>query len=287
MRITYDTNRISHFTQRMFYCAWREARNDHIHVLPQVQREILKEWNVENLESELAERIHRIQLGEHPRTNAPQGTEATKYDLMQIWWADELVREDSQIARVPMDEAQRVQKHRFLPLLPPEAFPRVPPEDIPFHSDAHIVAEALATHSAMLMTNNMGSILHTELNQWVRDERKRLGLVSNAIIFNGDSMVMEMLHKEGGERTRGLVRVVLAACWPRDEEASLETLDGYYTAYTDRMENAGLAECGAAARHFWETSDIRKTVEEVRCQLPGRTRKGYARHPHKVSGWEP
>lgn len=59
--ITYDLNRIGHFTQRMFYCAWREARADRIHVLPQVQTELLKEWDIRTLEQSRRQRERELQ----------------------------------------------------------------------------------------------------------------------------------------------------------------------------------------------------------------------------------
>ena len=51
--------------------------------------------------------------------------------------------------------------------LPPEAFRDVRPEDLRPHGDAHLVAEAPATGSLLLLTRNMKSIVRSVLDAWV------------------------------------------------------------------------------------------------------------------------
>jgi len=280
--ITYDLNRISHFTQRMFYCAWREARDDRIHVLPQVQAELLKGWDIEALEQSKRSREHELL-----ESNVAWTPGLARYARIQIWWAGQLLDRTSQFHRVRLDAQTRNRKHALMEELPAEAFRGARPEDIQNHGDAHMVAEALATGSPLLLTRNMKSIVRSVLNAWVRDEQARLDLPNVELIQDGDETVVRMLHAEKHTGVRGIVAIVLAACWPRDEQASFETLAREYHDFTDRMEGAGLGECALVADAQWRREPrMRERIELVRANLPVHTRRGYQSHPQKVSGWE-
>ena len=280
--ITYDLNRIGHFTQRMFYCAWREARGDRIHVLPQVQAELLKGWDIRTLEQSRRQRERELQ-----ERNVEWTPGRERYTRIQIWWAEQLLNSDSQFHRVRLDAETENRKYALLEEVPPEAFRDVGPEDIQTHGDAHLVAEALATDSPLLLARHMKSIVRSVLNAWVADEQARLKLASARLIHDGDETVVRMLHAEKPEGVRGMVDIVLAACWPRDEQAGFETIADEYHAFTRRMEGAGLRECALVAETQWRREPhMRERIEHVRAHLPARTRRGYESHPHKVGGWE-
>ena len=282
MMITYDLNRIGHFTQRMFYSVWREARADRIHVLPQVQAELLKGWDIHALEQSRRQRERELQ-----ESNVVWSPGRERYTRVQIWWADQLLDPGSQLHRIRLDAETENRKHVLLEELPPEAFRDVRPEDLRTHGDAHLVAEAMATGSPLLLTRNMKSIVRSVLNAWVADEQARLALASTRLVHDGDETVVRMLHAEEPRGVRGMVDIVLAACWPRDEQAGFETLAEEYHAFTRRMEGAGLRECALVAETQWSREPhMRGRIEHVRAHLPARTRHGYASHPRKVGGWE-
>jgi len=269
--ITYDLNRISHFTQRMFYCAWREARGDRIHVLPQVQAELLKGWDIDALERSKQRRERELL-----ESNVALSPGVARYRRIQFWWAAQLLDPASQFDRIRLDAQTTIRKHLLLEELPSEAFRDVNPEDVQNHGDAHMVAEALAIGSPLLLTRNMKSIVRTVLNAWVRDERERLGLAGARLIQDGDETVIHMLHDESPRGIAGIVDIVLAACWPRDEKAEFELLAKRYHAFVERMAGVGLGECALVAETQWRREPhMRERIEQVRSSLPIRTRRGY------------
>jgi len=151
--IPYNLNRIGHFTQWMFYCAWREARADRIHVLPQVQAELLKGWDIRAIEQS------REQRGRELRERNVEWTPGReRHTRVQISWAEQLLNPDSQFHRVRLDAETENRKYALLEELPSEAPRDVGPEDVQTHGDAHLVAEALATGSPLLLARNMKSM---------------------------------------------------------------------------------------------------------------------------------
>ena len=280
--ITYDLNRISHFTQRMFYCAWREARVDRVHVLPQVRAEPLKGWDIDALEQSRQRRERELL-----ESNVAWTPGLKRYARVRIRWAEQLLDPDAQLHRIRLDAETRIRKHFLLEVLPSEAFRGPTRRHSTSRRRAHLVAEALATGSLLLLSRNMTSIVRSVLNAWVGDEQARLKLANAQLIQDGDEIVVRMLYVEKPRGVRGMVDIVLAACWPRDEQASFETLAREYHGSTGRMEGAGLRECALVAETQWRREpNMRERIERVRVHLPARTRRDYESHPQKVPGWE-
>lgn len=63
---------------------------------------------------------------------------------------------------------------------------------IPQHHDAQIVAEALATKAKLLLTSNIRSIKHTEVNNWAERWGNKFGFVPQRVVSDADATLARL-----------------------------------------------------------------------------------------------
>ena len=83
-------------------------------------------------------------------------------------------------------------------------------EEIPAHRDAMIVSEALACGLDIIITNNMTSIDHFEVNDWLRRHMGR----NTGLLVTGDDAMLQA--HSSGRASRQLLALALASAWPLD-----------------------------------------------------------------------
>ncbi len=276
MDIALDTNRLTYPAQRRFNAAWHEMEGLQVRILPQVAREltghlILAE-DIETGRRRVSEDLQRA------------GNRGPRY-LQQhrrsaLWWADELMSPDSVYRLLALTPEQENLADEVCGTIDPDAFPRILPDEVPENSDTRIIAQALVTGQRMLITSNMRSVLHHDVNRWAEKNADRFGFLHPDILHVQDE-IMPRLYA-GPEGRRKLLEFALGAVWPPDGDPTVETVGDSLYGLTRRamMRGARLADTAVVIEESWETErDPQAVLERVRANLPARMMASEQRHP--------
>ena len=274
MPITVDTNRIMFPTQRKFNAAWREMSGDRLCLLPQVAREIMHHRiDPEFLEDE----AERAKVGLARVRNS-----ATARELMlrqsDLWWAEQLLNDDSPYGLIPMSREQHERAEAICDNIDPRAFPRIRPEEVPTSSDTLIIAQALATGQQMLVTGNMRSIEHNDVNKWAERHAAVYEIEHPHVMHVQDETMARMYA--GPEPKIELCAIALGAAWPGDPSASFDEVESALEGMLGAMEGARLGDTGTVIADTWLSApDPNALLESVRRRLPEKMRACERSHP--------
>ena len=186
--LAFDTNLMGRPLTRGLLALWMESSSRSVVVLPTVGQELLHRRRAH---TERNARLNDIYDGAWRSLWSAAGA---LYELVELS-ADELERCDA-IARS----------------FTRRCFPREPDTaNLTQLNDALIIAEAVATGTTFLVTNNMRSIDHKEVNgvlsqQW--------GVNHDVVVTADDAL---LAAHECGEASRMLLRLFLASTWPSDQ----------------------------------------------------------------------
>ena len=189
----------------------------------------------------------------------------------QLWWARELLNPDSQYQLITLSRDERKFAEEIVTSITPRCFQGVHRRDIPFHNDAIIVSEALATGRDLLITANM-RIIRDEVNEWIRRNHNAFGLKSRPLVHDADESVIALHPRQDGNLE--LLKTVLAASWTRTADAGPAEIERDFLEYTDILTDADLPKTAALARERWDSEARREElVASLRPHLAQRTRQ--------------
>ena len=194
--LAFDTNLLSRPTQRRLMATWMESAGMKVVVLPQVMAELCAPNIVD-----MSAKAQRINARQRAR------------------WEDAVQAEDSPYLLAELDAEQQEAVAEIVARFTLRCFPSLNTVDeIGRHADAKVLAQTLAFGVDYVLTNNMKSIDHHEVNDLVTKTMGRnFGLVVTA-----DNALLRA--HSGGEASRELLTVALASIWP-DGSAELELDD--------------------------------------------------------------
>ncbi len=229
MSIAFDTNCLSRPAARRLYASWREIRGGATLVLPTVADEmtdgLLIQW--ENPPHSLDAALKRPL----PQTAA----RVRKRALAHQWtWVKHLVSKEGPYQLVRLSDETDAVAYEVLSNLTLECFPTLnDSEEIPSHRDAKILAEALAIGADLLITTNMKSMDHWQINDWIKRNHNRFGLAPKRLVRSGDQALLTS-HADASS-SRDLLVLGIAACWrmdaqPQDVEETHQRLQNYVKA---------------------------------------------------------
>ena len=183
--VAFDTNLLSKPLSRRVMLLWMELSGQPIVVLPTVRDELL-----------------------YKRPHA-QGKDRDMDEMFADAWLETWEHPDSPYENVELDRDQGVRYGNMLDAFTLRCFPQVKvKERISRHLDAKVIAEAVATGMDMVVTNNMASIDHTEVNALVRVVTSS----NESFLSTADDA---LLHAHvGAEASRHMLTMFLAATWP-------------------------------------------------------------------------
>ena len=276
MDIALDTNRLLFPAQRRFNAAWHEMEGRQVHILPQVARELTGHLILaEDLET------GRRRVSEDLQRAGNRGPRYLQMNrLSALWWADELLSPHSVYRLLTLTPEQEELADEVCRVIAPDAFPRILPDEVPENSDTRIIAQALVTGQRMLITSNMRSVLHHDVNHWAEENADRFGFPHPDILHVQDE-VMPRLYA-GSKGRRRLLEFALGAVWPPDNDAAVEVMGNALYGLTRRamMGGARLADTAAVIEESWETErNPQAVLEQVRSNLPARMMASEQRHP--------
>ena len=232
---TFDTNMLLKPTARLLSACWLESAGKRTTVVPKVAEQLM-----------------------YGKTQpAPTAAQASAEA-----WGDAFAQGVSVYGVAALSEGESEQVGAILESLPLACFPRLLDADaIPMEADAVIIAQALAAGLDLILTNNMRSIDHVEINAWAR---KSLGRNAPFIQTMDDALCAAHSELRGGE---SLLRLALASNWPLDDrEMTKDEVHAAVRGLADRMAD-GMRAPNAAARmlNAYESSpDLPDLVRQAR-----------------------
>ena len=274
-----DTSELKRPTQRKLHAAWRELQGERVLATPGVADEL----------APLATNVlwhEGPSEAEHTLQNRTLPDPRRRQLQQQAWWGRMWTDPTSPYRIVTLDPEQTDRAERMRTVIDPRCFPNTPPEDIPDLGDAVIVSEAMALDARLLLTSNLQSIDHIEVNRWMREHGREWGLRTGDLIQDADAAFVEWTTEP-----TGLERWVLAgmlACWPGDDDApAWDVLDATMNGIRalvrgdgGKLPNAGARLLNGLQKH----PDPERLVELTRRHLPSPTISTDSAHPSFPEG---
>ena len=150
----------------------------------------------------------------------PTDDERLLDDLFENVWLETWAKADSPYQHVTLTAEENERAKTMLRSFTLRCFPKAPTKEaIARLPDARVLAEAVGAQVDMVVTNNMASIDHTEVNALVRS----IATSNENMLTNADEAV---LHAHtGAEGSRHLLTMFLAATWPDQGRRSMSMSD--------------------------------------------------------------
>ena len=273
--IVVDTSELKRPTQRKLHAAWQELHGRELLATPTVATELAPLGAIDTgtdvsvAEQQLAIRATELSV---TRVNDLQ---------RQVWWARMWRNPDSQYRIVPLTARQEELAERILTEIDPRCFPGTDPEDIPDRPDARIVAESLVLGATMLLTSNLRSIDHIEVNKWTIEHGAEWGIRPERLLHDADDTFVKWTVEDAA-----LERWVQAgplACWPpRDDADAIAVIEQTAAGIGALCRGTGGKLPRAAARllnGLEKHPDPIGLVEKTRTILPSKTVDSDREHP--------
>lgn len=274
--LVVDTSELKRPTQRRLHAAWREVHGQKVLATPMVASELapLSADSLGTGDPSVAETLLE--------TRAGSLTPRRKSELdQQAWWAQMWRDPESPYRIVPLTAEQASLAERVCEQIDPRCFPNTDPDDIPDLADARIIAESLAVDAKMLLTSNLQSIDHVEVNRWAVDNGEAYGFKPERVLFQADVTLIEWTTEP--DKLDRWIQAGLLACWPgRDEADARDIIESTLTTIGSMMRGTGgkLPMAGGRLLNgLKKHDDPIGLVERTRELLPSATVDSDRTHP--------
>ena len=272
--ILVDTSELKRPMQRKLHAAWCELHDQQVLAPPGVARELapLAADTIWSEKKSAAETL--LEDANVPRERRGEL-------LQQAWWAQMWRSTSSPYRVIQLNTKQQALASTIITEIDARCFPTTDPDDIGDHADAKIICESMALGAKMLLTSNMRTIDHVEVNNWATENGQRLGFRAEPVLFQADATLTEWTSRPADlERW---IQAGFIACWPYEDKASAkeviqQTLNGISAMARGsggklRMSSERLVN-GLEAH-----PDPIRLVERTRARLPSQTIQTDRTHP--------
>lgn len=274
----YDTTELFRNGTRKFHAAWTEIHNSHVHITPTVARELAPQAAVPGWQTKVSE---PEQLLAEAAGGGEQQDAATKLRReRQAWWARMWRSEHSPYRLHDLTNEQENRLEALLDAIPAECFPAANDGTIPLHRDARIVCETAVLGGRMLLTSNMGTMKHEQVNKWFETRAPKFGLPARGVVFRADAALSAELMRPGGLE-RGLQAAILAT-WTKRERTQdeitsdcLERLEQMYAGTGGQLRTTARLLHDGLKRH----PAPERIVANLRLRLPSPAAESDYYHP--------
>lgn len=207
--LAFDSNLLGKQTQRRLMSLWMETAHAKVLILPRVMDELCAPNMVDD--SPTAQRRN----ASHKRC-----------------WNDVVAMQDSPYAILTLNDAEKEAASELMQRFTLRCFPKLnDPTQIHRNGDAMVLAQAIAAGVDCVVTNNMRSIDHYEINELVARSIGR----NAGIVVEADRALLQA--HAGGDSSRQLLLLAMASNWPQPEEAlSTDEAHAYVRELADRLE---------------------------------------------------
>ncbi len=274
--ILVDMSELMRPTQRKLHAAWQELQDRQVLATPSVARELAPlavdvAWMGGPSDAENRLRAAGSSLPKRRQSEL----------RLQAWWGRMWADGNSPYRIVALTPEQEELAERIRTVIDPACFPNTDPEDIPGLGDAAIVSESMALGAKLLLTSDLRSIDHIEVNRWTVDHGAEWGIRAEEILHDADLTFLNWTRTPAGlERW---IQAGLLACWPSPDNAPAgEVLDSTEDGIR-RMTHGDGGKLRLAGQRL--LNGLRKhpdpdgLVERTRGLLPSATVESDRRHP--------
>lgn len=226
----FDTNTLSRPTPRKLVCCWMEGLGLPTTILPEVWDELTKQSRIVPERIPIVESWHRIRA---------------MPDVPFQW------RE--------LDADERRTAKDVLEVFTQACFRNVSAAQIPSHSDAIIIAEAVATGAEILVSGDINSIDHYEVN----------GVLSQATGRNHDFVTtldaaLCKAHPCGDAAEHLLILALATIAPPKSRTWTLDDAHQDFQRFRKALEGAHLVDLSARLDARWEQSrDLGNVLDQA------------------------
>ena len=146
------------------------------------------------------------------------------------------------------------------------------------HRDTRIICETLALGGTILLTSNVRSIKHREVNDWAIANGNKLGFRAGPVVHEADAMMLRSIRKR--QKLAKWLLAGLMACWPTDDNTPPERIVADAITELTYMTEGRLPAAGSRLVDGPKTHrSPAQLVEEVKKQLPSSTISTDRTHP--------
>ena len=232
--LAFDTNLLSRPLTRRLMLLWMELSGLTVAVLPTVKTELAFRRERATKEQRLLD------------------------DLYESVWEESWRKTGSPYELLTLTEDQEELAGEMLSSFTLRCFPKAASKErIARLPDANILAEAIAAGVDMVVTNNMASIDHMEVNALAR---AMTGSNENIVASADDALLTTHV---GGEGSRHLLTMFMASSWPDRGRRSMSMSDCHaHLATCTRGLATGAAMPNCAVR-MTNAFDVDEALEEV------------------------
>ena len=231
--LAFDTNLLSRPLTRRLMLLWMELSGLTVVVLPTVRKELTFKREHSTKEQRLLDDLYESVWEESWRKTEP-------YELLRL------------------TEDQEELAGEMLKSFTLRCFPKAASKErIARLPDANILAEAIAAGVDMVVTNNMASIDHMEVNALVRAVT---GSNENIIASADDALLTTHV---GGEGSRHLLTMFMASSWPDRGHRSMSMSDCHEHLVTCSRGLATGAAMPNCAVRMTNAFDVDEELEDV------------------------
>jgi len=232
--LAFDTNLLSRPLTRRLMLLWMELSGLTVVVLPTVKKELTFKREHSTKEQRLLD------------------------DLYESVWEESWRKTESPYEMLRLSEGQEELASEMLRSFTLRCFPKATSKErIARLPDANILAEAIAAGVDMVVTNNMASIDHMEVNALARAVT---GSNENIVASADDALLTTHV---GGEGSRHLLTMFMASSWPDRGHRSMSMLDCHEHLVTCTRGLATGAAMPNCAVRMTNAFDVDEELDDV------------------------
>ena len=235
--IAFDTNMLTRPTQRRLMTLWTELSGQRTPLLPQVRAELMA-----------------VPEFEVPKTLPTARTQREA-------WSAIIQAPNSPFEEIALDKDARDRFGEIISQFTLPCFPKLNNVDeITTHSDAIVLAQGLAAGMDVIVSNNMRSVDHIEINGLVREVFGR----NAGFLLAADDALLEA--HPCGESSRALLVMGLASAWPDDgREMTVGEAERLLARLCERLDGATMPQTAIRLRNRFATDgDLGLVLGEAR-----------------------
>ena len=273
--ILYDTSELLRPMPRVLHAALMEVCGNKVRVSPKVAQELAQRGAVQSRNAPFSVAEDLLRPG------APPEEEERRAELeQQAWWAAEWRDPKSPYEKLALSPEQRQLQRTLLAHITRDCFPVVTPQLLADNPDTQIICETIALGGKMLLTSNIRTIDHIEVNRWAVENAPRFGFHPEPVIFQADAQIVRWT--ESRVNAERWIQAGMLVSWPGGADADP---DRVLSATRDRIGKLAATDwplpdaCGRLLNELDRHPNPRRLVEQTRGRLPSATLASEQQHP--------
>ena len=271
--ILLDTNELMQPLPRKLHAAWAELHGRKLNIPPTVGVELAPRGYPPDDLGGLSAAEHRLKQG----TTSLTGRDRRQLE-QQAWWARMWRDDRTPYNLLALTEDEQSLADDLEDAIQHWCFENTRAGYVRGHRDTKIICETLAVGGTILLTSNVRSIKHREVNDWAIANGDRLGFRARPVVHEADAMMLRSTRKR--QKLEKWLQAGLMACWPTDESTPSERIVADAITELTYMTEGRLPGAGSRLVDGLRTHrSPAQLVEDVKRQLPSSTISTDRTHP--------